>query len=441
VVHFYSAVYSKKGKKEMPKKNMLKSMVLAIGCLLSIFSQAALQQAQGAQMQKSPVVKNTLQITGDALYQKPDPSIQTRWFTFENRSAEKGGGGKADFGRKGSPAPVVKAKEKFVLADIKDSGTIRRIWITIDKHGDPAVLRGVKLEMFWDDANTPAVQAPIGDFFCHSFGRIGIFENAFFSSPEGRSFNCYIPMPFKKAAKIQVTNETDMDLKFFYEVDCTLGDNHGDSMLYFHSYWRRENISSVRNDMTILPKVEGVGRFLGCNLGIRQNPAFTKFWWGEGEVKIYLDGDKEYPTLCGTGSEDYVGTGWGQGRFINQYQGNQFMSDKGSGMFKDFYGFYRFHVPDPVYFHKDIRVTIQCIAGATTNGILAAMKEYPQQKYMKTGDGSQYFTAEELEKAGDCFFLLERQDDYCATAYWYLDTPQNNFPALPSIAERTKDLP
>lgn len=379
-------------------------------------------------------------LPGDALYQKPAPSVQTRWFTFENRNAEKGSGGKANFGRKGSPAPTVKAKETFVLADIKDSGTIRRIWITIDKNGDPNVLRGVKLEMFWDGAKTPAVAAPIGDFFCQSFGRMCTLENAFFSSAEGRSLNCYIPMPFKTAAKIQVTNETDLNLLFFYEVDCTLGDKHGDEMLYFHSSWRRENPTTLRRDMTILPKIEGTGRFLGCNLGIRQNPAFTKFWWGEGEVKIYLDGDDEFPTLCGTGSEDYIGDGWGQGRFINQYQGNQFMSDKGSGMFKDFYGFYRFHAPDPVYFHKDIRVTIQCIAGAVTKSILQAIKEFPNQKYMKTGNGSQDFTAEELEKADDCFFLLERQDDYCATAYWYLDKPENKLAALQPLAERISDL-
>jgi hypothetical protein len=336
---------------------------------------------------------------------------------------------------------MVKAKETFVLADIKDSGTIRRIWITIDKNADPNVLRGVKLEMFWDGAKTPAVAVPIGDFFCQSFGRMCTLENAFFSSAEGRSFNCYIPMPFKTAARIQAINETDLDLIFFYEVDCTLGDKHGDEMLYFHSSWRRENPTTLRRDMTILPKMEGAGRFLGCNLGIRQNPAFTKFWWGEGEVKIYLDGDDEFPTLCGTGSEDYIGTGWGQGRFINQYQGNQFMSDKGSGIFKDFYGFYRFHAPDPVYFHKDIRVTIQCIAGAGTKGILQAIKEFPSQKYMKTGDGSQDFTIEELEKANDYFILLERQDDYCATAYWYLDKPENNLAALQPLAERINDLP
>jgi len=392
-------------------------------------------------MEKKVLLQNKTQLPGDSLYRKPDPSVQTRWYTFENRNAEKGAGGKARFGRKGSPAPQVKAGETFVLADIKQSGTIRRIWITIDRHTDPEILRGVRLEMYWDNAGTPAVQAPIGDFFCHSFGKICKFENAFFSSPEGRSFNCIIPMPFREGAKIQAINETDKDITFFYEVDCTIGDPHDDNILYFHSYWHRENMSTVRRDMTILPKMEGIGRFLGCNLGIRQKPAFAKFWWGEGEVKIYLDGDKESPTLCGTGTEDYIGTGWGQDHFINAYQGNQFVSEKGTEPFKEFYGFYRFHVPDPVYFHKDIRVTIQCLGGANTKGVLQAMKEHPEQKYMKAGDGSEYFTTEELEKAEDYFVLVEREDDYCATAYWYLDKPENKLPALPSLTERAKDLP
>ncbi len=99
---------------------------------------------------------------------------------------------------------------------------------------------------------------------------------------------------------------------FFYQVDATLGDPHGVDMLYFHSYRRREDPTQLRRDMTILPRIEGRGRFLGCVLGIRQNPATNKYWWGEGEVKAYLDGDEEFPTVCGTGTEDYIGTGWGQ---------------------------------------------------------------------------------------------------------------------------------
>jgi len=165
------------------------------------------------------------------------------------------------------------------------------------------------LKIYWDGAAKPAVQAPLGDFFCQSMGKMVAFENAFFSSPQGTSFNCIIPMPFRKNAKIVLINESNVNNGVYYEVDATLGDKHDKQTLYFHSYWRRENPTTLRQDMTILPEINGKGRFLGCNIGVRQNPCCTNFWWGEGEVKVYLDGDTEYPTLCGTGTEDYIGSG------------------------------------------------------------------------------------------------------------------------------------
>src|SRR5690606_4329472 len=135
---------------------------------------------------------------------------------------------------------------------------------------------------------------------------------------------------------------------------------------------RRENMTKLRQDMTILPKVEGRGRFLGCNLGVRLHPAMTGFWWGEGEVKVYIDGDKEYPTLCGTGTEDYIGTGYGQGYFTHRYQGNQFI-----GKLFSAFGFYRFHLPDPLFFHKDIRVTIQVMGGPSYEQMIEALGKDP----------------------------------------------------------------
>src|SRR5262249_55481890 len=157
---------------------------------------------------------------------------------------------------------------------------------------------------------TPAVRAPVGDFFCHGPGHTASFWNACFSSPEGRSFNCTVPMPFRTSARIMLVNESGKDNGAYYEVDCTQGDRHDENTLYFHSYWRRENYTTLRQDMAILPRVQGRGRFLGCNIGARLHPSCTHFWWGEGEVKVYLDGDEEYPTLCGTGTEDYAGSGY-----------------------------------------------------------------------------------------------------------------------------------
>ncbi|HEX7500939.1 MAG TPA: glycoside hydrolase family 172 protein, partial [Polyangia bacterium] len=230
-----------------------------------------------------------------SLYEMPANAVETRWFTFENPRGLKGHAGQTRFGRKGAPATGVAAGKSLVLADIEGSGTIRRIWATLYNR-DPAALRGLKIEMYWDGAKTPAVQAPFGDFFCHSLGHMVTFENACFSSPEGRSFNCVVPMPFRKSARIVLVNESSANNGIYYEVDATCGDQHSENALYFHSYWRRENMTTLRRDMTILPHVEGRGRFLGCNVGVRLHPSCLNFWWGEGEVKVYLDGDQESPT-------------------------------------------------------------------------------------------------------------------------------------------------
>lgn len=389
------------------------------------------------------------------LHVMPKTEIRTRWFTYENRYGEKGAGGKAKYGRKGAPAtwimpagPVdpdaswlnlpshmLQKGNHFEALAVDGPGTIRRIWITTDPRS-PEVLRAVKIEMFWDDAEEPAVQAPLSDFFCHSLGQMVTFQNACFSSPEGRSFNCCITMPFKKNARIVVTNESDQLLTFFYDIACTLGDNHGDDMLYFHAHWRRENMTRIRQDMTILPKVEGKGRFLGSNLGIRLKPTCKHMWWGEGEVKVYLDGDKELPTLVGTGTEDYAGSAWGLGTFFNTCQGTQYMSKE-----KGAWGFYRFHIPDPLYFQEEIRVTIQVMAGSKYSDMLKAMDQDPNLKFMKAGKGDEYYTREELQASPDRAKAVESQSDYCATAYWYMDKPENGLPPLAGVAERIEDLP
>jgi len=332
-------------------------------------------------------------------------------------------------------ADNVKELNLVLKADVQGSGTIRRIWMTLWNRNSKA-LRGLKIEIYWDGASTPAVQAPFGDFFCHSLGQMVPFQNACFSSPEGRSFNCIVPMPFRKSTRVLLINESDEDNGVYYEVDCTVGDQHDEHTLYFHSYWRRENYTTLRRDMTILPHVEGRGRFLGCHLGVRLHPSCTNFWWGEGEVKVYLDGDTEYPTLCGTGTEDYIGTGYGQGIFSHPFQGNQFISEK-----KDAYGFYRFHVPDPVYFQEEVRVTIQVMGGPSFKAMLDALDKDPSLRFMKAGDGTQYYTREELEEHPDWANVMERIDDHCATAYWYMDKPSNTLPPIASIEERLKDLP
>jgi hypothetical protein len=147
-------------------------------------------------------------------------------------------------------------------------------------------------------------------------------------------------------------------------MNCLLEQQHGDDVLYFHASWRRESPTKVGRDFEILPRVEGKGRFLGANVGVLADPK-NLGWWGEGEVKMYLDGDTEYPTLIGTGTEDYIGTGWGQKPFAGRYQGCYVSDDEAH-----IYSFYRYHVPDPVYFEKSARVTIQQIGGTSKKNVL-----------------------------------------------------------------------
>ena len=375
----------------------------------------------------------------------PETLVQSRLYSYENRDAAKGAGGKARFGRKGSPSVKVPAGQSFVMADIKGSGTIRRIWLVTYKRS-AKFLRGMKIEMYWDGAQAPAVQAPLGDFFGHTLGKMVAFKNQFFSSPGARTCVCTVPMPFRKSARVVIINETDEDNEMYYELSTTEGDQHNEDMLYFHSFWSRENPTGLRKDMTILPRIEGRGMFLGCLLGIRLNPCcnYGNFWWGEGEVKMYLDGDNEFPTIVGTGTEDYVGDGYGLPVFNETYQGCPLIIEEHDPYRCIAVSLYRFHSPDPIYFHEDIRVTIQVMGGPTFVGMLEAMDRNPGLRFMKAGDGTEYYTREELGKriaknplAAD---VIERSDDYCATAYWYMDKSENVLGSVAEISERLTDL-
>lgn len=367
--------------------------------------------------------------TLDSLFVMPKGNIQTRWASAENWKGEKGVGGQANAGRKGSPAFPLKAGESKVLAEVSgQSGMVRRIWTTINDRS-PKMLRGIKIEMYWDGSDKPAVAAPIGDFYGHGLGRMATFQNALFSSPEGRSFNCRIPMPFKTGMKIVVTNETDKDLRmFFYDVNYTIGDEHPDDVLYFHAHFRRENPTTIKKDYELLPKVAGKGRYLGALVGVKPNTEkYGKSWWGEGEVKVYLDGDTKLPTLCGTGTEDYIGTGWGQGQYAQTYQGCSIADSKAFE-----YVFYRLHIPDPVYFHQDARVTIQQIGyfGKDHHEIFKK-----QGIPLRAGPGEKVL---DLEKQPGGLF--ERQDDWSSCAYFYLDSPKSQLPALLPYEKRVEGL-
>jgi hypothetical protein len=369
----------------------------------------------------------------DRLYIVPD-NVQTRWASPENPSADRGCAGQANAGRKGSAWFRLNAGEERILAEVSGtSGTVRRIWATISQR-TPTLLRGLRLDVYWDGAKRPAVSAPLGDFFGTGLGMTAPFESALFASPEGRSFVCHVPMPFRKGMRMKVTNETDEDLEsFYYDVNFTIGDAHPAEALYFHAHWRRENPTTLQRDFAFLPRVEGRGRFLGVNAGvICDRRLYHTSWWGEGEVKIYLDGDGDLPTLCGTGTEDYIGTGWGQGRFDQLYCGCH-VADRERMR----YCFYRYHVPDPVFFQKDIRVTIQQI-GAWEPDLKKSLSETCKPLYA-AGPGRKELDLSE-EGGSEPFGLFERADDWSSCAYFYLDRPESGLPLLAAVGERLAGL-
>lgn len=371
-----------------------------------------------------------------SMFVMPD-GVVSRWASHENPRAEKGRGGMVNQGGKGAPYFIIEPGESVELMVAEGPGVVRRIWMTLDEM-DPLAWRELRLEMTWDGASTPAVSVPLGDFFGAVHGHMEPFENAFFSTGEGRSLNCYIPMPFRESARIVLHNDAVRDARWnrhrvFYDVNFTLGDDIPESAGYFHATWRRENPTELAEDFEILPRLEGRGRFLGCHigvLGLAGNPG----WWGEGETKIFLDGDTDYATLVGTGTEDYIGSAWGQGRFINRYQG-AYLADYDAMR----HAFYRFHVPDPVYFDEDIRVTIQQMGGALRDEVAAARERgVPMLVTAMIGHGAvQTNLLDNPQEVPENFFLTYfRRDDVCAVAYFYLDRPENALPPLAPVEER-----
>lgn len=370
-------------------------------------------------------------------------NAETRWSSFENITAAKGKGGAENNGAKGHACDEVKAGQSVTLLEVEGPGIINRMWFTIVDRS-PEMLRSLKIELFWDGSTKPAVSAPFGDFFGIGLGRKTPFENELFADPEGRSFNCFIKMPFKKSAKLVVTNESAKDLTMlFYDINLLLMDQWNPNNLYFHCYWHRDTATTLGEDFQILPKVKGKGRFLGSNIGVNANPLYKDQWWGEGEVKIYIDGDTDLPTLVGSGTEDYIGTAWGQGKFCTRYTGCLVSDEE-----KKQWAFFRYHIPDPIFFKTELKATIQQIGGNEKGKVIAlqnegvqllpvTIHEVPKIHQLFDPQKPVDLTNKDLPEGWTNYY---RSDDFSATAYFYLDRPENDLPPLQSLDIRTYKL-
>jgi hypothetical protein len=338
----------------------------------------------------------------------------TRSISAENPTGEKGRGGMAipisgesaarelGQGWKVSPCINIPPRQAVTLADIQGSGAIQHIWMTMD----PSLWRRLALRFYWDDETAPSVEVPLGDFFCNGWGvRCNIASLPVAVNPAG-GFNCYWEMPFRSRARITIENlSPDEAHDFFYQIDYTLTDVPTD-LAYFHAQWRRSNPVKPKEIHTLLDDVHGQGHYVGTYLawGVHNND-----WWGEGEIKFYLDGDTDWPTICGTGTEDYFGGAWNfehpqghYGLYSTPYLGlTQVIQPDGLYHSQQRFGMYRWHVLDPIRFQQDLRVTIQDLG------------------YRSPLEGKGRF--------------YPRQDDIASTVFWYQAEPHADFPPLPGL--------
>ena len=335
-------------------------------------------------------------------------AAQTRSISAENFTGAKGAGGMAtegtgancarDLGRgwKVSPSVRIKVGETFTVADITGSGAIQQIWMTPTGPWRYSILR-----IYWDGQEQPSVECPVGDFFGLPWGRYSPLVSLPVCVNPGSAFNCYWEMPFRKSCRITLSNIGHEDMTLYYQVNYTLTDVPADCA-YFHAQFRRTNPLPFKQDYTILEGVRGRGHYVGTVMGWGVN---SNGWWGEGEIKFFLDGDKEWPTICGTGTEDYFCGSYNfENKETKQYQEfctpyaglHQVLRPDGLYRSQQRFGLYRWHIMDPVRFTSDLRVTIQALGWRS--------------------DGR----------------YLPLQDDISSVAFWYQTLPTVPFPALPA---------
>jgi hypothetical protein len=300
-------------------------------------------------------------------------SAETRSISPENFSGEKGRGGMAtegtgagparDLGQgwKVSPSIRIPANTMVTVADIHGMGALQHIWMTVH----PSHWRTLLLRVHWDGDVRPAVNVPVGDFFCNGWGEFSQVTSLPIAVNPNGGFNSYWEMPFRRAARIIVENLSDQECTLYYQITYTLTDVP-DNAAYFQAQWRRSNPLPDKAVHTLLDGTSGSGHYVGTYLAWGTN---SSGWWGEGEMKFYLDGDDAFPTICGTGTEDYFGGAWnfdvpghGYTSFSTPFQGlHQILRPDGIYRSQQRFGMYRWHIMDPIRFSSALRVTIQAL--------------------------------------------------------------------------------
>lgn len=335
-------------------------------------------------------------------------NARTRSISPENFTGEKGRGGMATegtgaacardlgLGWKLSPSIRIAPGETRVLADVTGSGAIQQIWMTPTGHWRHSILR-----IYWDDQEAPSVECPVGDFFACGWGQYAQVSSLAVCVNPGSAFNCYWEMPYRKGFRMTMTNIAAQEMTLYYQINYTETEAPSDTG-YFHAQFRRVNPLPYKDVYTLIDGIRGQGQYVGTYMAWGVN---NTGWWGEGEIKFYLDGDDEFPTICGTGTEDYFCGSYnfdlgkehgGYREFTTPYAGlPQVIRPDGTYRSQTRFGMYRWHIADPIRFERDLRVTIQALGWRS---------------------GGRY---------------LPLQDDIASVVYWYQTLPTAPFPALP----------
>ena len=391
---------------------MKKLLLILSVCFLSIFEVTAQSAFNGLEMNMGNLSRMS--------------SAKTRSISPENFTGEKGKAGMArledkdvpnkanasnaarDLGQGWKVNPYVRIKpgETFTMAEIEGSGAIQHIWMTPTGNWRSSIIR-----IYWDDEKEPSVESPVGNFFCMGWNAYAPLSSMAVCVNPGSAFNCYWSMPFRKKCRITMENVNDTDpMSLYYQVDYTLTDVPADAA-YFHAQYHRSNPNET-SSYTIVDGIKGKGQFVGVYLawGVSNNG-----WWGEGEIKFYIDGDNKFPTICGTGTEDYFCGSYDfdtkkknnagvdeiqYTEFCTPYSGlNQVIRGDGHYNVMQRFGLYRWHILDPVRFEKDLKITIQDLGWR---------------------NGGRY---------------LQQHSDISSVCFWYQADPHSSFPKLPSFPQ------